>query len=97
MAVTGATHCYVAALIDNEELVIHKLDRDEEVINEIMNLEEMFWDKCVLGGNLPAPDGSSDYSKALQGFYKDSKDKEVISFEKESLLNRYDEAIGSML
>ena len=28
MAVTGASHCYVAVLIGNEELVIHKLERD---------------------------------------------------------------------
>ena len=39
MAVTGATHCYVAALIGNEELIIHRIDRDEEIIDEIMKLE----------------------------------------------------------
>lgn len=94
MAVTGATHCYVAALIGNEELVIHKLDRDEEIINQIMDLEKMFWDKCVLGGELPTPDGSDDYSKVLQGLYKDSIDEELILFEKEELLNRYDEVCG---
>ena len=43
MAVSGATHCYVAVLIGNEELVIHKLERDKEMIDEIMKLEEMFW------------------------------------------------------
>ena len=43
MAVTGATHCYVAALIGNEELIIHRIDRDEEIIDEIMKLEAMFW------------------------------------------------------
>lgn len=91
MAVTGATHCYVAALIGNEELVIHKIERDEEVINQVMELEEMFWDKCVLGGNLPTPDGSDDYSKVLQGFYKDSKNEELILFEEESFIDRYDE------
>lgn len=91
MAVTGATHCYVAALIGNEELVIHRIERDEEVIKQVMELEEMFWDKCVLGGNLPAPDGSDDYSKVLQGFYKDSKNEEIILFEEESLMGRYDE------
>ncbi|MBW4864205.1 MAG: YqaJ viral recombinase family protein [Paeniclostridium sp.] len=91
MAVTGATHCYVAVLIGNEELVIHKIERDEEVIKQVMELEEMFWDKCVLGGNLPIPDGSDDYSKALQGFYKDSKNEELILFEEESFIDRYDE------
>src|SRR5699024_4812227 len=83
MAVTGATHCYVAALIGNEELIIHRIDRDEEIIDEIMKLEAMFWDKCILGGEIPAPDGSLDYSIVLQGLYKDSKDEELILFEQE--------------
>ena len=91
MAVTGATHCYVAALIGNEELIIHRIDRDEEIIDEIMKLEAMFWDKCILGGEIPAPDGSVDYSIVLQGLYKDSKDEELILFEQEKLLDRYDE------
>lgn len=93
MAVTGATHCYVAALIGNEELVIHKLKRDEEIIDEIMNLEALFWDKCVLGDNIPVPDGSLDYSKVLQEYYKDSKEEELILFEQESVINRYDEVV----
>ena len=91
MAVTGATHCYVSALIGNEELIIHRIDRDEEIIDEIMKLEAMFWDKCILGGEIPAPDGSLDYSIVLQGLYKDSKDEELILFEQEKLLDRYDE------
>lgn len=94
MAITGATHCYLAVLIGNEELVIHRIERDEEVINKVMDLEEIFWEKCVLSGNLPAPDGSDDYSKVLQGFYKDSKNEEIILFEEASLINRYDEVVG---
>ena len=86
----GATHCYVAAF-GNEELIIHRIDRDEEIIDEIMKLEAMFWDKCILGGEIPAPDGSVDYSIVLQGLYKDSKDEELILFEQEKLLDRYDE------
>ena len=91
MAITGATHCYIAALIGNEELVIHKIDRNEELINEIMDLEKMFWDKCILGEELPSPDGSEDYSKVLQVLYKDSIDEELILFEKGDLLKRYDD------
>ena len=91
MAITGATHCYVAALIGNEELVIHKIDRDEELINQVMNLEKRFWNECVLGNNPPNPDGSEDYSNMLQGIYKNSKKEELILFERESLINRYDE------
>ena len=93
MAVTGATHCYVAALIGNEDLVIHKLERDEEMIDEIMKLEEMFWNNCILGDDFPMPDGSSDYSKTLDILYKNSKQEELILFEAESILERYDEVI----
>ena len=93
MAVTGATHCYVAALIGNEDLVIHKLERDEEMIDEIMKLEEMFWNNCILGDDFPMPDGSSDYSKTLDILYKNSKCEELILFEAESILERYDEVV----
>ncbi|CEP90283.1 phage-type endonuclease [[Clostridium] sordellii] len=91
MAITGATHCYVAALIGNEDLVIHKIYRDEELISKVMNLEKRFWDECVLGESLPNPDGSDDYSNMLQGIYKDSKKEELILFEKDDLMSRYDE------
>lgn len=91
MAVTGATHCYVAVLVGNEGLYIHKIDRDEEIIEEIMNLEAEFWEQCVLGDNIPLPDGSSDYGELLQEYYKDSKDEELILFEQETILDRYDE------
>ena len=94
MAVTGATHCYVAALIGNEDLVIHKIDRDEEIIEDIMKLEKMFWENCVLGDNIPIPDGSDDYSKVLKNLYKESKEEEIILFEKENYLNRYDDVVG---
>ena len=93
MAVTGATHCYVAVLIGNEELVIHKLDRDEEMIEEIMKLEEIFWNNCILGDELPMPDGSNDYSKTLDNLYKDSKNDVLILFEAEEVLDRYDEVV----
>ena len=93
MAVTGATHCYVAVLIGNEELVIHKLDRDDDMIEEIMKLEEMFWNNCILGDELPMPDGSSDYSKTLDNLYKDSKSEVLILFESQKVLDRYDEVV----
>lgn len=93
MAITGASHCYVAVLIGNEELVIHRIDRDEKVISQVMNLEKMFWQKCILGGDLPMPDGSDDYSKVLKKFYKSSKNEEVILFEEASLMSRYDEIV----
>ncbi|MBQ3422550.1 MAG: YqaJ viral recombinase family protein [Romboutsia sp.] len=91
MAITGATHCYVAILVGNEEVIIHKLDRDENAINEIMKIEKEFWETYVLGNNIPLPDGSEDYSKFISGLYENTIDEVLVIFEKEEILNKYDE------
>jgi len=91
MAVTGATHCYIAALIGNEELIVHKLDRDEEVIDSLMKQEEAFWNEYILGEKIPQADGSEDYSKFLKEKYKDTKDESLIIFMKEDKLSRHNE------
>jgi len=91
MAVTGATHCYVAILLGNEDIIIHKLDRDENAIDEIMKIEKEFWETYVLGNNIPLPDGSEDYSKFISGFYEDTIDEVLVIFEKQEILNKYDE------
>jgi putative phage-type endonuclease len=49
MGVTGATHCYIAVLIGNEELVIHNIERDDIYIENLMKLEKEFWENNVLG------------------------------------------------
>lgn len=85
------THAYVAALIGNEELIIHKIDREENIINDIMKLEECFWNDCIIGDKIPMPDGSCEYSSYLNNKYKYSKEDTLILFEKESILSRYDE------
>jgi putative phage-type endonuclease len=91
MGVTGATHCYIAALVGNEELIIYKLDRDEEVIEDIMKKEETFWNEYILGEQIPDPDGSEDYSMFLKEKYKEFKDESLIIFMKEDKLSRHSE------
>jgi putative phage-type endonuclease len=80
MAITGATHCYVAVLIGNEEVVIHKLDRDEEEIENLMSMEREFWENHVEKDIIPLPDGSSDYGSYLKEKYKDSIKESVNLF-----------------
>ena len=91
MAVTGATHAYVAALVGNEELFIHRLERDEDMIEYVMAEEEKFWKECIIGGNVPLPDGSEEYSRFLKSRYKDSREDSLILFMQEEKLSRYDE------
>lgn len=96
MAITGATHCYVAILVGNEELIIHTLNRDEDAIDHIMKIEKDFWDTYVLGNNIPLPDGSDDYSKFISGIYEDSIDEVLVIFEKEEVMSKYDEIKSKM-
>jgi putative phage-type endonuclease len=93
MAVTGASCCYVAALIGNEDFVIHKLDRDEELITYLMEEEEKFWKEYILGDKVPIPDGSEDYSRILRNKYKNPKSESIILFMKEEKISRYDEVL----
>ena len=90
MAVTGATHCYVCALIGNEEIKIYKLDRDQELIDYIMEKEEEFWKKYILGDDIPLPDGSEDYSKFLKNRYKNIEKKPLNLFIESNKLSKLD-------
>lgn len=56
MAVTGATHAYVAGLIGGNQLVIHRIERNETLINIVIDAEEAFW-RHVQDGTEPDVDG----------------------------------------
>ena len=96
MAVTGASHCYVCALIGNEEIKIYKLDRDQELIDYIMEKEEEFWNRYILGDEVPLPDGSCDYSKFLKNRYKNTQKKPINLFIESKKLSKL-ETLNCML
>lgn len=58
MAVTGAKKSYVAALVGGNHFYTHIVQRDEELVGMIIAMEKEFWEKNVLGGEEPVPDGS---------------------------------------
>lgn len=58
MAVTGAKKAYVAALVGGNHFYMHTVSRDEELIGMIIAMEKEFWEKNVLAGEEPVPDGS---------------------------------------
>lgn len=77
MAVTGTDCWYIAALIYGREFIWHKIERDEEIIQNLIRLEKNFWENYVLAGNLPSPDGSKVSDEVLADYYKES-DKSTI-------------------
>lgn len=72
MAVTGTDCWYIAALVYGREFIWHKIEKDEEIIQNLIRLEKNFWENYVLAGNLPSPDGSKVSDEVLADYYKES-------------------------
>ena len=68
LAVTGKTACDVAVLIGGQELRIHRIQRDEAVIERLIALEAAFWER-VRDRQAPPADGSDSAEVALRALY----------------------------
>ena len=57
MSVMNADRWYVAVLIYGTEFKVYCLERDEEMIQNLVHIEVDFWNNHVQAGVIPAPDG----------------------------------------
>lgn len=69
MAVTGRRAWYLAAVILGKEFVYHKLEWDDDVVRRLIEAEKDFWEKYVMAGRMPEPDGSKMCSEALNRYF----------------------------
>lgn len=72
MAVGGFDYGYIACLIGNEKFIWHKIERDEDTIQNLIKIEQDFWFENVLKQVPPDPDGSDDYSDLIKKKYTTS-------------------------
>jgi putative phage-type endonuclease len=68
LAVTGKAVADVAVLLCGQQLQIHRIQRDEEVIARLVVLETRFWN-YVETDTPPPADGSESAAKALRQLY----------------------------
>lgn len=68
LAVTGKRAADVAVLIAGQELRIHRIERDEEAIANLVSLEREFWDS-VQSRTPPRADGSESADRALRALF----------------------------
>lgn len=68
LAVTGRQAADVCVLLHGQKIEIHRLERDEEVIDRLIELERRFWE-YVISDTPPPADGSDSSGKALQALY----------------------------
>ena len=77
MAVTGAERCYIAVLIGNEDFKWQVIERDEETIQALIQIEHDFWHNYVLAKEPPPPDGTEQYDEILAFKYAKSINQEI--------------------
>ena len=93
MAVTGYAGAYIAVLIGGNTFRWRFIERDEELISMLIQLESEFWHH-VEDLTPPPLDGSDASAKFLSQSFPNSKPKSQINQPDtaEELLRRYDEA-----
>ena len=97
MAVTGKRTWYIAAVILGKEFVYHKLEWDEELIQNLIAVEGKFWKEYVQKGIIPPPDGSKVCDEVIETYFPSAKNKEsieLVGFDEK--LQRRDEIIDSI-
>lgn len=89
MAVTGAKAWYIACVILGKGFVWQKIERDEEVIQMLVELEADFWNNNVLAEKMPSPDGSVAAEEIIKEKYTASTpDKQIELFGFDEKLKR---------
>ncbi|MEQ2712205.1 YqaJ viral recombinase family nuclease [Hominisplanchenecus faecis] len=78
MAVTGADAWYIACVILGKEFIWRKIERDEETIQMLIDIESDFWQNNVKADKMPAPDGSKAAEELLQKYYGSSEPEKMI-------------------
>ncbi len=92
LAVTGKPAADVAVLLCGQDLQIHRIERDEDVIARLIVLEARFWE-LVVNDIEPPADGSESSARALRSLYR-GKDETVDFSDNESLTAAFSELVA---
>ncbi len=94
MAITGFDSWWVAVLIGGNKFIYKKIERDEEIIQYLIEIELNFWNNHVLKKNPPMFDGSDASSELLKALYPTAKFDEEIELPPDAsdLIAKYEQA-----
>ncbi len=93
LAVTGCLWGYFAVLIGGNKYRQFRIERDEEIIEQIVRLEKNFW-RLVETGTPPEPDGTDATRDLLKALYPESEPEKIVRLpiEARELIDRYQRA-----
>ncbi|MEK4760796.1 YqaJ viral recombinase family protein [Viridibacillus sp. FSL E2-0187] len=88
MAVTGFEKAYIAVLIGGNKFVWKEIERDEELIQIMIEREKYFWENHVLAKVPPEIDGSDAAVEFISKRYTENPDEVVmLDTDKEKIIN----------
>ncbi|MBC8499235.1 MAG: YqaJ viral recombinase family protein [Candidatus Atribacteria bacterium] len=76
--VTGLEYCYLSFLIGNRKFDLLVIERNQEVIDEIVEKADYFWKTFVIPKVAPAPSGDISSGETLKKLYPKEKGGTVI-------------------
>lgn len=77
MAVTGFEKAYIAVLIGGQSFIWKEIERDDELIQIIIDAEKDFWENNVQANVIPEIDGSEATSDFINHMYQDIDNEEI--------------------
>lgn len=96
MSVCNAEAWYIAVLIYGREFKYYKLERDEEIIAGLIQIEEGFWENHVQKRILPEPDGSELADSVIAEYFRESSGIIIPISGFDEKIKRREEVVGLM-
>jgi predicted phage-related endonuclease len=93
MAVTGFSAWWIAVLIGGNKFVYKRIERDDDIIQNLIKIESDFWNNHVLKQVPPSPDGSPASTELVKELYPKSNGLEVdLPSSVERWIQQYEQA-----
>lgn len=84
MAVTGYDAWWIAVLVGGNKFMFKKIERDEELISYLIDIEKNFWENHIMLRIPPAFDGSDASSELLKQMYPDAEPESELELDDEA-------------
>lgn len=96
MSVCNTEAWYIAVLIYGKEFKYYRIERDEQVIADLIRIEKEFWREHVMKRVMPDPDGSKTADAAIAERFKISRDLTIPLSGFDARLKRREELLSVM-
>lgn len=96
ISVCNADYWYIAVLIYGQQFIYHKIERDGEIITNLIDIERNFWEDHIMKNILPTPDGSKLADSVIAEYYQKSENKVIALTGFDDKLQRREELLELM-